>query len=232
MEVHLDIFEGPLDLLLYLVKKNSISIFDIPIAKITDEYLKHLELMKEMNIEIAGDFLVMASTLMYIKSRSLLPTEQQESEGEDLKEELIEKMLEYQRYKEISELLRDLLESQKNIFYKNKPTFTDEDLNLNITVFDLIQTLKSLLEKVPSEIRELIYEEVPIEEKIREILTIVEEKQRIKFQDLMLNGKTRLEIITFFLAMLELIRLKQIFVMQEVPFGDIIIVKYDNKVGN
>lgn len=231
MEVHLEIFEGPLELLLHLVKKNSLSIFDIPISKITDEYLKHLELMKEMNIDIAGDFLVMASTLMYIKSRSLLPTEQQQEE-EDLKEELIEKMLEYQKYKEISKALQDLLEAQKNIYYRKKPIFTDEDLNLNITIFDLIQTLKNLLEKVPPEIKELIYEEVPIEEKIREILTIVEEKKKIKFQDLIFNVRTRLEIITFFLAMLELIRLKQIFVIQENPFGDIIITEYENKATN
>lgn len=225
MEVSIDIFEGPLDLLLYLVRKLKVSIYDIPIAKITDEYLSYIEKAKELKIELAGEFFVMASTLMYIKSRSLLPSGEEEESEDTLKEELIQKLAEYERYKNISQQIGELLDSQKDVFYRGKPVFPDSDISLSITIFDLMKAFQELLEKVPQEILQLIYEEVPIEEKIRHILTVVSEREKISFQELASMEKTRIAIVTLFLALLELIRLNQIIAEQNKPFEKILISK-------
>ncbi|MDI6641353.1 MAG: segregation/condensation protein A [Elusimicrobiota bacterium] len=228
LDIHLEIFEGPLDLLLFLIRKNDLNIYDIPISQITAEYLEYLELMKELNLDIASEFLVMAATLMQIKSRTLLPQETVEEEGPDPRAELISKLLEYQKYKLAAEELSKRELSQQGIYYRSAPIFTDEDFFLEVSIFDLIDTFRTVLKQLPTEVKEIIYEEIPIESKIRQILSKLEtaktdkhNRKFINFTDLLMSETTRLSMIVLFLALLELIRLKQVIVRQSRPFGEI-----------
>src|SRR5205807_218822 len=150
MDVTLEIFEGPLDLLLHLIKKNDLEIKDIPIAQITHEYLQYLDLMKDLNLELAGEFLVMASTLMQIKSQMLLPAPEtlEEQAGPDPRAELVSKLLEYQRYKEAASVLAAYNEKTKDIYYRRMPpAFEKDDFLLEASVFDLLSAFKRVLDQ-------------------------------------------------------------------------------------
>src|SRR3954470_4780057 len=149
IDVRLENFEGPLDLLLYLIRKNDLEISDIPIAEITQEYLSYLDLIKELNLETAGDFLVMASTLMQIKAQMLLPSpEGEEAEGPDPREELINKLLEYQRYKEAASVLTVFNEKAKDVYYRQAPPpFSQDEFVLKASVFDLLGAFQKLLDE-------------------------------------------------------------------------------------
>src|SRR5437762_7957769 len=165
MDVSLEIFEGPLDLLLYLIRKNDLDIYDIPIADITQEYLSYLDLIKELNLEMAGEFLVMASTLMQIKAQMLLPSpEGDEAEGPDPRTELINKLLEYQRYKEAASMLTVYNEKAKDVFYRQvPPLFSEEELVLSASVFDLLGAFQHILEEAPKEVEQILRDEIPLE---------------------------------------------------------------------
>jgi segregation and condensation protein A len=230
MDVSLDVFEGPLDLLLHLIKKNDLQISDIPIAQITQEYLSYLELMKDLNLEMAGEFLVMASTLMVIKAQMLLPAPDltDEETGPDPRAELVNKLLEYQRFKEAAGLLSVYKDKAKDIYYRAAPpTFEHEDYTLRASVFDLLTAFKRVLDQAPREVEQILRDEITIETKIREILDLLEQKASIAFEELFAGRHRRIDLIVTFLALLELIRMKQIVALQPDLFGSIRIYRAD-----
>jgi len=239
-QVKLDIFEGPLDLLLYLIKKNEVDIYDIPMALITGQYLEYLELMKELNLDIAGEFLVMASTLIKIKSQMLLPPVEGEGEGEDETDpraELMEHLLEYQRYKEAAHQLvtRELLE--KDIFKRPQTedpgeAKVDGDMLIEASLFDLVDALRKVIERkdLPENIMGVAVEKMTVRDKIVSILRQLKETPQLVFQSLFDPLVTRFEIVVTFLAVLELIRLRAIRVFQVQPYGEIRIVALASQV--
>ena len=228
LDVNLEIFEGPLDLLLHLIRKNDLDIKDIPIAQITHEYLQYLDLMKDLNLELAGEFLVMASTLMQIKAQMLLPAPEalQEEGGPDPRAELVNKLLEYQRYKEAAGVLSGYNEKAKDIYYRRvPPAFEKDDFLLQASVFDLLSAFKRVLEQVPREVGQILREEITVEAKIREIMDLMVNKESLAFEDLFSSSRRRLDCIVTFLAILELIRTRQIVAMQSETFGHIRIFR-------
>jgi len=239
-QVKLDIFEGPLDLLLYLIKKNEVDIYDIPMALITGQYLEYLELMKELNLDIAGEFLVMASTLIKIKSQMLLPPVEGEGEGEDETDpraELMEHLLEYQHYKEAAHQLvtRELLE--KDIFKRPQTedpgeAKVDGDMLIEASLFDLVDALRKVIERkdLPENIMGVAVEKMTVRDKIVSILRQLKETPQLVFQSLFDPLVTRFEIVVTFLAVLELIRLRAIRVFQVQPYGEIRIVALAGQV--
>jgi len=226
-KVKLDIFEGPLDLLLYLIKKNEVDIYDIPISIITEQYLEYLDLMKVLNLDIAGEFLVMASTLTKIKSRMLLPPSE-EAEGEDPRVELIEHLLEYQKYKEAAHQLRSRELLEKDIFTRTQreEQLTEMDADsmvIEVDLFDLVDALRKIMERkhLSDSFMEVTVEKISIKDKMVEILQKLKETQQIIFQSLFDELSTKHEIIVTFLAILELMRLRAVKVFQVHPCGEI-----------
>lgn len=225
-EIHLDLFEGPLDLLLYLVKKNDMEIAEIPLAQITAEYLQYLGLMKELNLDIAGEFMVMAATLMQIKARMLLPApEEEEDQGPDPLEDLKARLAEYQKFKEVAQVLAVREAESAQVYYRSSLSFPKDEYVLESSLFDLIDAFKNVLEEMPANVREIVYEEIPIEQKIREVLDVLEGKQYVRFLDILKLQKSRHHIIVCFMAILELIRLKQILARQTEHADDIRIYR-------
>lgn len=217
--------------MLYLIKKDEVNIYDIPISRIAGEFLNYIKLIQFFDIELAGDFLLMASTLMQIKSQMLLPRKinQETGELEDPRTQLVERLLEYKRYKESSKLLNEMYESQK--YHLNRIIF-DADYKYDeaaeslsgVTIFDLMSALNKILDKTdPSAFtHEVKLLNITIEDKTAEILSELIKKRRLSFFALMEN-KARMEIIITFLAVLELIKLQKIYVRQEEVFDDIAI---------
>jgi len=240
-KIKLDIFEGPLDLLLYLVRKEHLNIYDIPIARITEQYLAYIELMRMLDLNIAGEFLVMAATLMQIKSRMLLPkdeTVQEESLEEDPRQELVQRLLEYQRFKEIAEELRQReIRSKEQLRRRQKlETIIDDNSQaeqyFEASIFDLINAFtQALKEQVPRELfYEVIKDEFTIDQKIHDILHLLLEQDVVFLNQLFSKAKNKLEIIAIFLAVLELIRIKEIIVRQRGLFGAIEIIRNLNNI--
>jgi segregation and condensation protein A len=229
-DVQLEIFEGPLDLLLHLIKKNEVSITDIPIAAITEQYLATLELMQTLNLDVAGEFLVMAATLIHIKSRMLLPAGDDDSdndeEGEDPREELVRRLLEYQRFKDAAGELsqRDVL--TRDVFVRRAP-LAERPLPPDyreLSVFELLTALRRVLERLPkNEYHEVTLEKITVREKMTLVLDRLRAGGRIAFDSLFADARTRMEIIVTFLAMLELVKIAAVRILQEVSQGPIII---------
>lgn len=223
-------FEGPLDLLLHLIKENKIDIYDIPIVEITHQYLVYIELMKELNLEIAGEFLVMAATLIHIKSRMLLPPDEEEMEEqqEDPRADLVKRLLEYQVYKESSSHLRKREEIWKNVFHrpvdKDEIELEPEPLLYEANVFDLITAFKKLLERAPEQAIEITREKLTIADKINYVVDILENKDGLRFEDLFKEDLTKITLIITFLAILELVRLGIVKIYQEKAFGTIWVI--------
>jgi len=227
MKIKLEIFEGPLDLLLHIIKKNEVDIYDIPIAAITGQYLEYIEMMKELNLDIAGEFLLMAATLIHIKSKMLLPvseevTEEKE-EGADPRLELVRKLLEYQRYKEAAAELdkREIL--GRDVFTKAVLLMDgiegDEGL-VDVSIFELLEALKGVIEKAPKTIGfDISIEKVTIADRINHIMETLDREKSVTFFSLFPQGSSRTFIITTFLAMLELTKMRMIRVFQSVEDG-------------
>lgn len=228
-EVALELFEGPLDLLLFLVKKDDLDIHNIPISHITKEYLSYLELMKDMNLDVAGDFLVMAATLMAVKSRALLPSEQNldGDEGPNPAAELAQKLLEYQKFKEASKFLADRANEMEGVFYRGAPHFEEAEKSPNVSLFDLMAHLQVILAGAEDDSQSVEGEEFPIEEKMEKIMFLLSDRAMIPWEDLFADERKRRGIIACFLAMLELTKLQKIFIRQEGNFGRISIFKKD-----
>jgi segregation and condensation protein A len=236
--IKVPVFEGPLDLLLHLIKENKIDIYDIPISLITNQYLEYLELMKELNLEIASEFLVMAATLIYIKSRMLLPADESISSEteEDPRENLVQRLLEYQSIKEASLLLKEREELWSNVF--SRPLLEDDssiepELYLfDLNIFDLIAALKKVIAKAPPETVTITKETLTVKERISSILDILENKNIVKFEDLFYDNKTKLMIIVTFLALLEILRLNLARAYQDGDFGAIWITRSKSEEGS
>jgi len=233
-KVKLEVFEGPLDLLLYLIKKNEIDIYDIPIAEITEQYLEYLELMRMLDLNIAGEFLVMAATLIHIKSKMLLPPEEKEilpEEEEDPREELVRRLLEYKKFKEVAGVLGDLESQRKKMFTRiiSQDENAKEERFFEASLFDLITALTRVLKEVPKEVfQEIIRDEFTVEQKVHDLLHMLVERPVIYLTELFRKAKNKMEIIVTFLAVLELIRLKEILVVQKERFGEIELIRNES----
>lgn len=229
--VHLDKFDGPMDLLLHLIKKNELDIYDISIAVITRQYLDYIKLMKDLNLEVAGDFLVMAATLLHIKSRQLLPLDDpEEAEAEELdpRAELVRRLLEYQQYKEAGLVFgaRALLGREVFARTASEPiliTAQNEEGPLEISLFELVDAFRVLLNRIPAESFHDVApgDSLSIADCINEILSLLQEKNTVQFDDLVCDELTRERVIVTFLALLELCRLKLIRIFQGDQHGSI-----------
>ncbi len=232
-------FEGPLDLLLFLIRREEIDIYDIPIATITSQYMEYVELMRELDLEIAGEFIFMAATLIQIKVRMLLPrTEEEVEEGEDdPRAELVRQLLEYKRYKEVAESMSDLETQQRRQFprkffdwtkkYKKTVEVSDEDFMSDVNLFDLLSAFKEILENMPKITSHQVgVVGATIEEQIEFLIKTVTEKDRIGFREIMMEVKDRVAVIVTFMAILECIRTHRICIQQADIFGEIWITKY------
>jgi len=238
-KVNLEIFEGPLDLLLYLIKKDEFNIEDIPISAITKQYLQYMDLMRMLDLDIAGEFLVMAATLMHIKSKILLPPEDTEEEKseEDPREELVKKLLEYRKFKEAAEQLKARETQQKEVFSRPAARQPIEDNGredepyFEASIFDLLSAFSKILKEVPkNKFYELVKDEVTVSEKIHEIFHILVKKPVIYFLELFGKARNKIDIIATFLALLELIRMKEVKVRQDKIFGDIKIIRNSERI--
>jgi len=228
--IRLPEFEGPLDLLLYLIKKNEVDIHDIPIAPITRQYMEYLDLMKELNLDVAGEFMVMAATLIHIKSKMLVPVNPTEAEGEeeseDPRDELVRRLLEFQRYKEAAGLLHQKREIRAATWIRPDtalPAFDDagEEM-IEAGLYDLIGAFKELLERRKTLLaHEVEHEGKSVEQRMEELLALLREGQSLEFLELFAREETKAGMILTFLALLELIRLKRIKVYQRGLFGPI-----------
>ncbi len=229
-KVKLEIFEGPLDLLLYLIKRDELDIYDISIERITRQYLEYLQAFKELNIDVAGEFIVMAANLLYIKSRSLLPVDQQppeeEAEEDDPRWELIRQLIEYKKFKEAAAQLRDRALEQENIFVRGGISTSEGVRPLllgEVGIFQLINAFQNVVKRVEAreELQQIFGENYTVSDKIETILARVSEGGALKFSELFAEMASRVEIVVTFLALLELIRLKQVRAIQPGQFGEI-----------
>ncbi len=232
-KVDLEVFEGPLDLLLYLIKKEEVDIYNIPIEKITTQYMEYLNLMRMLDLNIAGEFIVMAATLMMIKSRMLLPAEERgelEQEEDDPRWDLVRQLVEYKKFKDAANHLQLREMHQENVFELGNVgiVLEAEDPGLilkDISLFDLIAAFNDVLKRAkPEEIIEIIGEHFTVSDKIDMILKLIKCRKDVNFSYLFKDTSPRQEIICTFLALLELIRLRQLSIRQESHFGEIIIM--------
>ncbi len=233
-KIHLDKFEGPLDLLLYLIKKNDIDICDIPIAIITDQYMQYIEMMKMLDLDVVGDFLVMAATLMQIKSRMLLPPDPLAGpEAVDPRQELVDRLKEYEQFKQIAEGLKSKELLRQSLFGRlvdegklNEIKEDAQEVLFEATLFDLINALSEALKHVPEKKDyQVSQEEYTIEGKIHELLHLLIETPRLSLMDLFRRSTSKTEVICTFVAVLELTRLKEIVIVQHRQFENIEIVR-------
>jgi segregation and condensation protein A len=232
-KIKLEIFEGPLDLLLYLVKKDHLDIYNIPIAQVTEQYLRYLELMQLLDLNIAGEFLVMAATLMQIKSKMLLPAQENEAQEEetDPRAELVRQLLEYEKFKQVAEELKAKEAEQREVFKRPlsdevKNELTQKEVYFEASLFDLISAFSKALQEIPKELfYEVIKDEFTIEEKVHQILHSLLEKNYICLSELFSNSQNKIEIIVTFLAILELIKMKEIVAVQKGVFEEIEITR-------
>lgn len=234
--VKLPVFEGPLDLLLFLIKQNHIDITNLPVAEIVDQYLEYLGLMQILDLEIAGDFLVMAATLLQIKSKLLLPPDETppEEEEPDPRAELVRKLLEYQQFKAAADRLQDLEQQRLAVFTRVPPEGQRleeevvEEPFFEASLFDLLTALSKVLRKVPKEIfHEIVKDEFTVEQKVAALRARVTQAGRVTFSQLFETAKNKLEVITIFLALLELIRQRFVVARQGEAFGDILVLRAD-----
>lgn len=229
--IKLPAFEGPLDLLLHLIKENKVDIYDIPISLITRRYLEYIEIMKELNLDIAGEFLLMAATLIHIKSRMLLPLEEVTGEEpEDPRFELVQRLIEYQAFKDASLALREKEEEWSNVFHRqpvNEETGEEEQGELDLfdlSLFDLMGAFKKLLAKAPPEVVNITRETLTVKDRIGFIIEKLENQDTIRFEDLFGSNTTRTYLIVTFIALLEILRLGLARAYQEGDFGAIWII--------
>lgn len=240
LNIKLPIFEGPLDLLLHLIKKSKIDIYNIPICEITTQYISYLKQMKELDLDIASEFILMAATLIEIKSKLLLPNRPSEdtTEEKDPRKQLVEKLIEYKKYKELSGMLKEI-EDNNELYFKSAEIIDDtvQSKNTvldNITLDALMNSFKNIMNEykdrfnkrgiIPENIN---YDQYRIEDKINYISERLKETDRISFNEFFKSASCRIELIVIFLAMLEMIKLRTIYVVQQNNFDNILIERHE-----
>lgn len=234
-KVQFEVFEGPLDLLLYLIKKEEVDIYEVNLTKLATQFIEYIDTMRLLDLEIAGEFLVMASTLMYIKSRELLPVDQQtqvegEEEGEDPRWELIRQLVEYRKFKDAAAQLQALEARQEHVFPRLPGKLdlaapeTTRPAKPEVSIFDLLNAVNTVLKRFEQRegaAREIFEDKWSVSEKIEFILKIIAERGAVRFSELFEGAASRPEVVCTFLALLELIRLRQLVCTQPETFGDI-----------
>jgi segregation and condensation protein A len=227
--VKVDVFEGPLDLLLHLIKQNQIDIYDIPIALVTEQYLDYIRIMKALDLTIAGEFLVMAATLMYIKSRMLLPApiEEEEEEGEDPRAELVQRLVEYKRFKEAAVRLSQQALLGVDVFIRPAREIEAEAGEIEADLFHLIDALRELLKRQEIEdFHDVTLERVTLRDKMTELWEKLQgAKEAVAFSALFTPLSSRVELIVTFLALLELIRSGMLRAYQRDVFGPVWVTR-------
>lgn len=239
-QVRLEKFEGPLDLLLHLIKENRINIYDIPIALIAQQYIDYLEQMRSLNLFVAGEFLVMAATLLHIKSRMLLPVEErppEEDEGPDPREELVRRLLEYKQFKEAARELDERGRRWRDVYRREPEPLPKEDIDEcsadDLSLFDLVDALQSIIARTPSSpLMEIIPDHLTVRNQMTSILDTLENRESVTFEELFSGQVTRITVIVTFLALLELIRLHTVRVYQAELFGSILVSRAFTAVGD
>lgn len=231
-KVQLDVFEGPLDLLLYLVKKEEVDIYEVNLTKIATQFIEYIEVMSELDLDVAGEFLVMAATLMYIKSRELLPVDQQaevqeDEDGDDPRWELVRRLVEYRKFKDAAASLQEKEAVQENIFPRapGKLEFASEGpaVKPDVSVFDLINAVSTILKRINQRdtTRDVFEDRWTVSDKIEHLMGLIKGSRRLRFSELFADNTSRIEVVTTFLALLELIRLKVLTAIQPEPFCEI-----------
>lgn len=237
--VHLPAFEGPLDLLLHLIRQNEIDIYDIPIAKITDQYIEYMALMDALDLDLAGEFIVMAATLLEIKSKLLLPLDPKDESGDepvDPRAELVERLIEYARFKEAADIFREHEDARKQVFVRGATELDYTDaappvVLKDITATDLLASLLKLLADVGAgeeDVTSIARRKITVRMKMSEIWRRVANRdQGVFFEELFEDENTRYAVVTTFLALLELLRLQKVGVRQSKAFDRIEIFRYN-----
>jgi segregation and condensation protein A len=222
-------FSGPLDLLLFLIKQEQANIFDIPIAKITDAYLKYIRLMKSLDIALAADFIVMAATLIEIKSKMLLPretTENAEEEFEDPRQELIDRLLEHQKFKNAAEMLYERVTIEQAVFRRGQIETDENNTETNATVFDLLTVFQKILSRHVEEVQmEIHREEISLAEMLKNLRRRIYAAKELNLLEFFAGMHTRRELVTAFIAVLEIVRTEGVKLTQSATFGEIILKK-------
>ncbi len=236
-KIKLDHFEGPLDLLLFFIKRDELNIYDIPISKITKEFLEYVNLIKMLDIEVAGDFILMASTLMHIKVRMLLPR-QLDEQGEEIdpRAELVQALLEYKRYKEMSEELSFFEANQRRISFRGnydldvKEAPPEFDVLLkNVSIYDLAKAFKKVIEGLkPAPVHEIRKISVSIDDQINFIMNSMDDNNEIHFLSLIHGMKEKIRIVITFIALLELVKISRIGIKESANYNDFVIYKLNN----
>ena len=237
-KIDLDTYNGPLDLLLYLIRREEVDIYDIPITKITNQYMAYLNKLQSIDIGLAGDFLVMASTLMYVKSQTLLPRSEitDEEDMEDPRLELVKQLLEYKRYKEATSTMTRLSEERSQRFSRPEERLIDdgkeddEKLNLDdVDVWKLAQFFSGFMKQTLGDvIQKIVYDDTPVHVYMDKVLNRLTRASAVSLKELLYESQGRSEFIGFFLALLELVRLKKIKLEQTQDFDEIQITANDN----
>ena len=232
LRLELDQFEGPFEVLLYLIKEQEIDIFDIPIMQVTEQYLKFLDMMREENLDVAGEFLVMAATLIQIKSRMILPVEldsedEEEVEEEDPRLELVGKLLEYRKFRDLSQGLGDRADRQADQFGRRvrplfEPAEDEDDGFIEVSLYDLLKAVRAVLRFVSGDLfHKVTMEQSSVDEKIGHIETLLQTQESVSWTELWRGCRSRVELVCCLLAILELCRMRRIRAHQHVSFGEI-----------
>lgn len=222
-------FAGPLDLLLFLIKQEQANIFDIPIAKITDEYVRYIRLMKSLDIAVAADFLVMAATLIEIKSKMLLPRDPVADDGEEIedpRQELVDRLLEYEKYKSAAQMLYERSTVEQAVFQRGQIESDENNAEINATVFDLLTVFQKILARHKEEVQmEIHREEISLADMIRNMRRRIFEENELSLIAFFEEMHTKRELVTAFMAVLEIVRTESVKLLQKSTFGDIILRK-------
>jgi segregation and condensation protein A len=221
-------FAGPLDLLLFLIKQEQANIFDIPIAKITDEYLKYIRLMKTLDIAVAGDFLVMAATLIEIKSKMLLPQEifAEDEDFEDPRRELIDRLLEYERFKSAAQMLYERTTVENAVFGRGKIESDENNAEINAGVFDILTVFQKILARHKEEVKlEIEREEISLADMLKNLKKRISQDKELSLMKFFEEMQSKRELVTAFIAVLEIVRTESVKLIQKTTFGDIILKK-------
>jgi segregation and condensation protein A len=230
-KVKFEVFEGPLDLLLYLIKKEEVDIYEVNLTRLATQFVEYIETMRMLDLEIAGEFLVMAATLMYIKSRELLPVDQQaqveaEDEGEDPRWELIRQLVEYKKFKDAAARLQVLESRQEDVFPRTPPKLEfgpEPPTRPEASIFDLVNAVNLVLKRFTQreDQRDIFEDKWTVSEKIELLMRVLNERSSTRFSELFEGVTSRSEVVVTFLALLELIRLRQLIAVQREAFGEI-----------